>query len=252
MSYYSRNIELLITVAKRAALGLIRDFTELTQLQSAPKGHEEFTQAAIDRTIMVLRNELGKFHADYPIINKAEDLPITECFVVNPLDGKMNFMHGIPYFATTIAIVRREKVLSSVIYNAATGDTFWAEQGCGAFKEASRNNLRLRVSSRSDLAKSLIATSEQKLCEHVGGIRNFGSMSLDLAAVAGGQFDGLVCSGKCLSDIAAGLLLVKESGGRNLSPQQEDERLDDVMSIWKSGNLISGNPTICSKLFDLA
>ncbi len=251
MSYYSRSLELLNTIAKRAALGLVRDFAELTQLQSAPKGHEEFTQAAIDRTIMVLRTELGKFHADYPIVDKVEDLPIAECFVVNPLDGKMNFMRGIPYFATTVAIVKRDQVLASVIYNPATGDTYLAEKGGGAFKEAARNNLRLRVSSRVDLPRTLIATEEEKLREHVGGMRNFGSVSLDLAAVASGQFDGLVRNGNSLSEMAAGILLVNESGGRNLSPQQSDERREDIKAIWQSGNLISGNPAICKKLFDL-
>lgn len=251
MTYYSRNLELLNTIAKRAGIGLVRDFAELSQLQSAPRGHEEFTQAAVDRTMSVLRTELGKFHADFPIVTRADELPVTECFAVSPLDGMVNFMRSIPYFAISIAVVKRDQVLSAVIYNPATGDTFFAEKGSGAFKEGARNNLRLRVSSRSELSKALIAASDYKLLEHVSDVRKFGAVSLDLAMVAGGQLDGVVSNNNTLAEIAAGTLLVREAGGWNLSPQQSDGRRDDIKAIWQSGNLIAGNPTICKKLFDL-
>lgn len=251
-NYFSRNLDLLNAVVKRAGMGLTRDFSELTQLQSAPKGHEEFTQAAYERTLAIMKIELGKYHADYPIVTEVKNMPFGECFVVNPLDGRINFMRSIPYFAVTVAVVRRSQVLSAVIYNPATGDTYFCEKGTGAFKEAARNNLRLRVAVRNDLSRSLIACQGDKWNDKVGEVRNFGSTSLDLAAVASGQLDGLVGYKKSLAEMAAGSLLVREAGGRCLSINQEDNRSDDPDLIWKSGNIIAGNETICQKLFELA
>lgn len=253
MTYVSHSLEVLNGIVKKAGIGLIRDFTELTQLQSAPKGHEEFTQAAIERTMSIIKTELGKFRPDVPIVTKAEDLPVTECFVVSPLDGKVNFMRSIPYFAISIAIVKRTDVLTAVVYNPATGDTFFADKGYGAFKEGSRNHLRLRVSARSDLAKSLVSSTNEKICANVGqaNIRRFGCTSLDLAAVASGQIDGVVCENAGLNDIAAGILLVREAGGKNLAINQEDDRSENAKVIWETGGLISGNQAVCKKLFDL-
>lgn len=253
MTYVSHSLEVLNGIVKKAGIGLIRDFTELTQLQSAPKGHEEFTQAAVERTMSILKNELGKFRPDVPIITKVSELPMTECFVVSPLDGRINFMRSIPYFAISVAIVKRNDVLTAVVYNPATGDTFFAERGYGTFKEGSRSHLRLRVSSRNDLTKALIASTDEKIYQSVGSanIRNFGAISLDLAAIAAGQIDGLVNKNSNFADIAAGTLLVREAGGRNLAVNQPDERGENTKMIWETGNIISGNPTICKKLFEL-
>lgn len=253
MTYISHNLEVLNNIAKKAGVGLVRDFTELTQLQSAPKGHEEFTQAAVERTATILRVELNKFRSDVPIVADPKDMPITECFVVSPLDGKVNFMRGIPYFAISIAIVKRTEVLTAVVYNPATGDTFFADKGYGAFKEGSRNHLRLRVSARNDLTKSLISTTNANICANVknDNIRNFGCTSLDLAAVAAGQIDGIICEKADFSQIAAGILLVRESGGRNLAIKQDDDRSENIKAIWDTMGFISGNQTISKKLFDL-
>ena len=253
MTYVSHSLEVLNGVVKKAGIGLIRDFTELTQLQSAPKGHEEFTQAAVERTMSILRNELGKFRPDFPIVAKAADLPVTECFVVSPLDGRVNFMRSIPYFAISVAVVKRNDVLAAVVYNPATGDTFFSEKGYGTFKEGSRSHLRLRVSSRNDIAKSLIASTDEKVYQNISAanIRNFGAISLDMASVAAGQIDGLVNRNSNFADIAAGILLVKEAGGRNLAIGQPDERGENIKMIWETGNVISGNPTVCKKLFEL-
>ena len=251
MTYISRTIENINGIAKKAGIGLVRDFTELTQLQSAPKGHAEFTKAAIERTESILRNELSKMRPSFPIVTSASDLPITECFVVSPLDGKLNFMHGIPYFAISIAIVKRTDILAALVHNPATGDTFFAEKGYGAFKEGSRNHLRTRVSARRDLAAAVVSSDDSKLLGAVAGLRNFGAVSLDLASVASGQFDGIISKENSLADIAAGILLVRESGGRVLACGQEDSRVDNNHAIWNTGNLVAGNQDICQKLFEL-
>lgn len=250
MSYVSHSMEILNGIVKKAGIGLVRDFTELCQLQSAPKGHEEFTAAAIERTSAILRNELNKFRPDYPIISNADDLPITECFVVNPLDGKVNFMHGIPYFAISVAVVKRTEILAAIVYNPATGDTYFADKGYGGFKEGQRNHLRTRVSSRKELSSCVVA-SDDNLKGQIGNLRNFGAVSLDFANVAAGQFDAVIAKGQNLADVAAGILLVKESGGRVFSFQQTEAFSEIIKQIWNEGNVIAGNPHITKKLFDL-
>ena len=121
MSYISTNLNLLMNIAKKASSGLSRDFSEIEQLQSSVKGHEEFTQAAIDRTLRLLRAELQKVRPQYAVVSYRDKTPDTASyFLVSPLDGEINFMHGIPYFAVSIAEVINSEVVAGVIYNLAT------------------------------------------------------------------------------------------------------------------------------------
>lgn len=252
MSYVSHQLDGLIKAAQKVGIGLVRDFNELEQLQSAPKGHEEFTAAAVDRTLFILRAELNRIRKDMPVITSGNQLPEDESFVVSPLNGSVNFMRSIPYFAVSIAHVKRGEVIYAVVYNPANGDTFIAEKGAGAFKEGSRNNSRLRVSSRSELSKSIIASPQTcSLNLADATIRNFGSDSLDLANVAGGKFDAFISEKASMADIMAGLLLVREAGGRILSFTQKDDRSDDMRGAVESGRIITGNAGICKKLFEM-
>lgn len=250
MSYISTNLNLLITIVKKASTGLSRDFSEIEQLQSSIKGHEEFTRAAIERTSKILRNELQKSRPQCAVISKGEKAPNAPYFLISPLDGAINFMHGIPYFSVSIAEVISGNVVASVIYNPATSDMYFAEKGNGAFKEGYRNHERLRVSARKDLLKSVVAA--KGLEDKVAAIREFGAVSLDLANVAAGKFDGVISKDNDSADIAAGLLLVQEAGGRVLTIGQKDIRTSDIGSVMVSGNIIAANEDLAKKLFDLA
>lgn len=251
MTYVSHELDGIIRAAQKGSIGLVRDFNELSQLQSAPKGHEEFTKAAVERTLFLLRAELNRLHKDMPVITSDNQLPMDESYVVSPLNGYANFMRSIPYFAVSIAHVKRGEIIYGVVYNPATGDTYMAEKGSGAFKEESRSNSRLRVSVRNDLSKSVISVTQGCVLKaSEADIRSFGSESLDLAYVASGKFDAFVCRDIPMADILAGALLVREAGGRIFPSDQPEERVDNFRVAIESGNMIAGNVAICKKLFE--
>lgn len=249
MTYVSHQLDGLIKAAQKSSIGLVRDFNELTQLQSAPKGHEEFTSAAVDRTLFIIRAELNRLRKDMPVITSGNRLPEEESFIVSALDGQVNFMRGIPYFAVSIAHIKRGEIIYGVVYNPATGDTYMAERGAGAFKEESRSNSRLRVSVRNDLSKSLIA-APQGLLSGKADIRSFGSDGLDLAYVASGKLDAYVNTNTSMTDVAAGILLVREAGGRVVAAEPRTDRNDNFKYAVESGKMVIGNTAICQKIIE--
>ncbi len=250
MSYISTNLNLLMSIVKKAGNGLSRDFSEIEQLQTSIKGHQEFTKAAIDRTLKILRNELQKSRPQYAVVTSADKVPNASHFLIAPLDGEINFMHGIPYFAISVAEVVNGNVVTAVVYNPATSDMYFAEKGNGAFKEGYRNHERLRVSSRKELTSAVVSCKDG-ISLSVAAIRNFGAVSLDLAGLAAGKFDGLVSLGNNASDIGAGILLVKEAGGQVLAKGQKDIRDADLGLVLAEGNVIATNAELGKKLFDL-
>lgn len=251
MTYVSHELEGVVRAAQKGSIGLVRDFNELTQLQSAPKGHEEFTKAAIDRTLFIIRAELNRLRKDMPVVTSGNKLPMDESFVVSPLNGHLNFMRSIPYFAVSIAHVKRGEIIYGVVYNPSTGDTYMAEKGAGAFKEESRSNSRLRVSVRNDLSTSLLSMSQKcQLRFKDVEVRAFGSESLDLAYVASGKMDVFVSQNANMADVLAGALLVREAGGRIFTTTQSEECAENFRNAIESGNMIAGNAVICKKLFE--
>lgn len=250
MIYMSRGLETLYEIAKKAGHGLVRDFHELEQLQNAPRGHIEFTKAAIDRTLSILKTELGKFRPDCAVLTSAEKLPETECFIIHPMDGKDNFMHGIDCFAINISLVKNKDVLATIIYNPATGDAFFAEKGKGAFKNGARNHVRLRVSSHKDANMVIIASNDKDfICNTKFNWRNSGALSMDLAKIAEGKTDSLVTTNYSVEELIAGAFLVKEAGGVVYNSLQKKKDNDDIFS--EKGKIIIGNPNIARKLIDL-
>ena len=250
MSYISTNLNLLMSIVKKAGNGLSRDFSEIEQLQTSIKGHKEFTKAAIDRTLKILRNELQKSRPQYAVVTPGDKVPNSNHFLVSPLDGEVNFMHGIPYFAISIAEVVNGNVITAVTYNPATSDMYFAEKGNGAFKEGYRNHERLRVSARKDLNTAVISCSDN-IQSFVAATRNFGAVSLDLAGLSAGKFDGLISLGNNSAEIAAGILLVREAGGQVLAKGQKDIRDADLGLVLAEGNVIASNAELGKKLFDL-
>ena len=250
MSYISTNLNMLTATVKKVSGGLARDFNELEKLQTSIKGHAEFTKAAIERTLKKLRAELQKSRPQMPVVTKGEKLPQGSYFLVSALDGELNFVHGIPHFAVTIAEITDSQVVSGVIYNPATSDMYFAEKGNGAFKEGYRNHERMRVSARKDLPMALIS-ADDAYASNVAGVRKFGAISLDLADLAAGKLDGIISMSNDSASIAAGILLVKEAGGQIFAKEQKDIRTADLPLVLSSGNIVASNGELGKKLFDL-
>ena len=228
MAYLSPALNVMIAAARKAGRPLIRDFGELENLQVSMKGPADFVTSADKRTEGILIEELTKARPGYGFLGEEggviEGKDKTHRFIIDPIDGTTNFMHGIPQFATSIALEREGHLVSALVFNPVTDDLFTAEKGHGAF----HNNKRLRVAARKELGPSVIATGvpfmgkeghARALAEMgavmnvTAGIRRMGAASLDLAFVAAGRFDGFWEHGLQPWDIAAGILLVKEAGG---------------------------------------
>lgn len=252
MSYISTNLNFLMTAVKKAAGSLSRDFNEIEQLQSSLRGHQEFAKAAYARVSKDLRAELQKGRPNYAVVAGTENAPAkAPYFLISPLDGLLNFMHGIPYFAVSAAVVENDVVTAAAIYNPATSDMYFAEKGKGAFKEGYRNHERLRVSVRKDMADALVGAKDSALQYAAAGVRVSGCLSLDLAYTASGKLDAVVSAENTPDTIAAGMLLVKEAGGSVYEQNQKDIRSEDLASVLASGNVIAANAVLGKKVHEL-
>jgi myo-inositol-1(or 4)-monophosphatase len=228
MAYQSATLNVMIAAARKAGRPLVRDFGELENLQISMKGPADFVTSADKRTERILIEELSKVRPGYGFLAEeggtAEGKDKSHRFIIDPIDGTTNFMHGIPHFAISIALERDGQLVAGVILNPVTDELYYAEKGHGAYL----NNKRLRVAARKELAPSVIATglpflgkegharasAEMAAVMNVtAGIRRFGSASLDLAYVAAGRFDGFWERGLQPWDVAGGIVLVREAGG---------------------------------------
>jgi myo-inositol-1(or 4)-monophosphatase len=229
MVAHSGLITVMERAARKAAPRLRRDFNEVQQLQVSRKGPADFVSLADKRSEQTLYEELRKARPDWAFLGEeggevAGD-PAKPRWIVDPLDGTSNFLHGIPHFSISIAVQEPSGAIShGLVYQPLTDESFWAEKGRGAWLQ----DRRLRVSARRDLPDALVATGIPYLghgdfkqwsaifaaiAPQVAGIRRFGSAALDLAWVAAGRFDAFWESDLQPWDVAAGLLLVREAGG---------------------------------------
>lgn len=226
MANRSPTLQIMTKIAEKAARLLLRDFGEVEQLQVSQKGPADFVSAADLKAEACIREGLEKARPGYGFLMEetATTRPNTEyTWVVDPLDGTSNFLHGIPHWAISIALLKADQPIAGVVYEPVRDEMFWCERGVGAYLNAKR----LRVSVRRHLHEALIATgipfkghdSEPFLSElakvmpQVAGIRRMGAAALDLAYVAAGRYDGYWERGLKPWDCAAGILLVKEAGG---------------------------------------
>ena len=233
MVSHSGLITVMTRAARKAAPRLRRDFGEVEQLQVSRKGPADFVSMADQRAEQTIVEELRNARPDWGmLLEEGGDVagnPDKPRWIVDPLDGTTNFLHGVPHFAIAIAVEERKpgggsEISHGLVYQPLTDETFWAEKGRGAWL----NERRLRVSSRRDLSECLIGTGiphcgrgapEEwaKIYDAVGsevsGIRRFGAASLDFAWVAAGRLDGFWEDDLDIWDTAAGLVLIKEAGG---------------------------------------
>ncbi len=257
--HHSALLNVMIKAARQAGRTLKRDFGEVEHLQVSLKGPGNFVTAADRKAEEILREELAKARPGYGFLGeeggRTEGSDSTHLWIVDPLDGTTNFLHGIPQFAISIALEREGVIIAGLIYNPANDELFLAERGKGAFL----NDTRLRVAGRRRLADSVITCglphigrgdlelSRRELTavqEHVAGLRRFGSAALDLAWVAAGRFDGYWEHNLSPWDMAAGILLVREAGGFVTD-------LDGSDAMFAKGDIIAGNETIHRELLSL-
>jgi myo-inositol-1(or 4)-monophosphatase len=225
----SANLNLMIKAARRAGKSLVKDFREVENLQVSTKGPGDFVSKADREAERLIKEDLMGARPTYGWLGEetgGEDgADPTRRWIVDPLDGTTNFLHGMPHWAISIALEHKGEIVSAVVYDPAKDEMFWAEKGAGAWLN---DNRRLRVSGRRSMAEAVFATGVPfgakktlpamladlaRLMPACAGVRRWGAASLDLAYVAAGRFDGYWERELQPWDIAAGLLLVKEAGG---------------------------------------
>jgi myo-inositol-1(or 4)-monophosphatase len=232
MPVRSAVLNVMAAAARKAGRGLIRDFGEVENLQVSQKGPSDFVSTADLKAEKILRQELERVRPGYGFLMEESEETIgdgTHRWIVDPLDGTTNFLHGIPHFAISIALERDGELVAGLVYEPLGDVEYWGEKGGGAFV----SDRRLRVSGRRSLGDSVIATgipfrgvgdhakflkTQGTIMAEVAGIRRFGSAALDLAYVAAGRYDGFWEYGLKPWDIAAGILLVREAGGYVTEP----------------------------------
>jgi myo-inositol-1(or 4)-monophosphatase len=252
----------MANAAQKASKRLLRDFAEVEQLQVSIKGPSDFVSQADIRAEQTLKEELNKARPGYAFLMEESGASGSDNWawrwVVDPLDGTTNFLHGMPHWAISIGLERRlpdggSEIAAGLVYAPAVDEMFWAEKGSGAFV----NERRLRVSARREISEAVFATgipfgavSAQRryafsrtlagLMPQVAGIRRFGAAALDFAWVAAGRFDGYWELGIKPWDMMAGLILVREAGGFATDAGEGDPR--------ETGNVVAGNPHLHTKL----
>ena len=212
MNSISANLNIMIKASEKASKVLIRDFGELEKLQVSKKGPQDFVTNSDIKVEKILIDELKKARPNYSIlseengIEKNKDQSYT--WIIDPIDGTVNFLHGIPHFAISIALQFKNEIISGLIFDPIKNELFYAEKNNGAFF----NNQRIRVSKKKNIDECLFATGKtQNKLDFT--YRRTGSAALDMAYVASGRFDGYFQNNLHLWDIAAGIIIVKEAGG---------------------------------------
>ena len=249
----------MLGAARKAARSLARDFGEVEQLQVSLKGPANFVSAADTRAEEILHSELTRARPGYGLLMEergdVKGADQTHRFIVDPLDGTTNFLHGIPHFAISIALERDGELVAGLILNPVTHDIFTAERGKGAFL----NDRRLRVAARTELAAAVIGTgiphsgrpSHDLFLKELGavmaataGVRRMGAAALDLAWTAAGRLDGFWERNLKPWDLAAGIVILREAGGYVTDADGKDAILD-------KGSVIAGNEPIHRHLLKL-
>ncbi len=213
MNSISANLNVMIKASEKASKILIRDFGEVEKLQVSKKGPTDFVTNADLKAEKIIIEELKKARPNYSILSEENGIEINKdknnTWIIDPIDGTMNFLHGIPHFAISIALKTNNEIVSGLIFDPIKDETFYADKDNGAFF----NNHRTRVSKKNKINECLFATGGKINKQPDLQFRKSGSAALDIAYVAAGRYDGYFQHNLNLWDIAAGIILVKEAGG---------------------------------------
>ena len=213
MNSISANLNIMIKASEKASKVLIRDFGEIEKLQVSKKGPNDFVTNSDLKAEKIIIDELKKARPNYSILSEEngfeENKDKKNTWIIDPIDGTINFLHGIPHFAICIALKSHDEIVSGLIFDPIKNEMFYAEKNNGAFL----NNQRIKVSKRNDINESLFASSGKIEVESNLPYRKTGCAALDMAYVSSGRYDGYFQDDLNLWDIAAGIILVKEAGG---------------------------------------
>ena len=249
----SANLNLMIKAARRAGRSLVKDFREVENLQVSTKGPGDFVSRADRESEKLIKEDLMGGRPTYGWLGEetgeTEGQDPTRRWIVDPLDGTTNFLHGMPHWSVSIALEHKGEIVSAVVYDPAKDEMFWSEKGTGCWLN---DNRRLRVSARRQMHEAVFATGVPfgakktlpatvkdlaALMPVCAGMRRWGSAALDLAYVAAGRFDGYWERELNAWDMAAGMLLVREAGGMLSGIREGQDPMD-------SGSLIAGNEAL--------
>ena len=241
MKSISANLNIMIKCAEKASRALIRDFGEVEKLQVSRKGPADFVTNADLKAEKIIIEELKKARPNYSIISEESGVESNKdsdnTWIIDPIDGTMNFLHGIPHFAISIALKSKNEIVSGLIFDPIKDEMFYAEKDGGAFF----NNHRMKVSKKNELNNCLFVTGGKIKQELDLPYRKSGCAALDMAYVAAGRYDGYFQHDLNLWDIAAGIILVKEAGGI----------LNEInLSVNKNIKIIASSTDINSKLLE--
>ena len=241
MHSISANLNIMIKASEKASKILIRDFGEIEKLQVSKKGPTDFVTNSDLKTEKIIIEELKKAKPHYSIISEENGIEDNKdknnTWIIDPIDGTVNFLHGIPHFAISIALKSKEEIISGIIFDPIKNEMFYAEKNNGAYF----NNQRIRVSKKNEINDCLFVTGGKIKKEPDLPYRKSGCAALDMAYVASGRYDGYFQNNLNLWDIAAGILLVKEAGGM----------VNEInLSIIKNIKIIASSTDINSKLIE--
>ena len=212
MKSISPNLNLMIKACEKASKVLIRDFGEVENLQVSSKGPRDFVTNTDQKVEKIIINELSK--KKFSIISEEAGTIIKDdeknFWIIDPIDGTTNFLHGIPHFCISIAYINNDEILSGVIVDPIKNEIFYAEKNNGAYF----NNHRIRVSKKRNIKECLFATGGKEEVDNKLNTRKTGSAALDLAYVGAGRYDGYFQKKLNIWDIAAGVIIVREAGGK--------------------------------------
>jgi len=213
MKSISSNLNIMIKAAEKASKVLIRDFGEIENLQVSKKGPSDFVTNSDLKVEKIIIQELEKAKPNYSLISEEKGLKISKdkdnTWIVDPIDGTVNFLHGIPHFAISIALKSKNEIISGIIFDPIKNEMFFAEKNNGAYF----NNHRIRVSNKTEIDNCLFAIGGKIKDELKFPNRKSGCAALDMAYVASGRYDGYYQNNLNIWDIAAGIVLIKEAGG---------------------------------------
>ncbi len=238
MKSISANLNVMIKASEKASKILIRDFGEIEKLQISKKGPTDFVTNADLKAEKIIIEELTKARPTYSIISEEMGIKKNKdknnTWIIDPIDGTVNFLHGIPHFAISIALRTNNEIVSGIIYDPIKDELFFAEKNHGAFF----NNHRVRVSQKNNINDCLFVVGSKMQKELDLPFRKSGCAALDMAYVASGRYDGYFQKNLNLWDIAAGILLIKEAGG-----VINEINLDNLENI----NVTASNSNISTK-----
>ena len=214
MNSISPNLNIMVKACEKASKVIIRDFGEVEKLQVSKKGPRDFVTKTDKRVEGILIDELSKIKKDYSFITEETGSIINSdkenFWIIDPIDGTTNFLHGVPHFAISIALKFKNEIYCGIIYDPIKNEMFYAEKNNGSFF----NNRRIRVSKKSDLELCLFATNHEGAKFSDLNLRYTGCAALDLAYVAAGRLDGFFHNAINIWDVAAGTIIVEEAGGK--------------------------------------